>query len=92
MGSFTLESEGGYRDIAMLEECDSAVQRICKLCDWSQELDALVKGTSSQSSMKTTCAGGVVHGGTKPKVANSTSVYETHNHTHLKQRKAPSKK
>jgi hypothetical protein len=39
-----LDCEGGYRDVAMLEECDSAVQTICKLCSWNQELSALVKG------------------------------------------------
>lgn len=98
VGSFTLESEGGYRDVAMLEECDGAVQTICKLCNWSQELGALVKG-SSQSNPKTAAAGTGrgVHGETKPKVAavssknTSKSVYETHSHTPLKH-KTPSRK
>ncbi len=49
MGTFTLESEGGYRDIAMLEKCDEAVHRICEACEWTKEFNRLIKSvTSSQ--------------------------------------------
>lgn len=51
VGNFTLESEGGYRDVAMLEECDAAVYRICELCDWSQEMSKLVQ-PKNQSGKK----------------------------------------
>ncbi len=49
MGNFILESEGGYRDTAMLEECDKAVRTICKLCNWTQELDQLLKHNERQA-------------------------------------------
>ena len=48
VGNFVLESEGGYRDIAMLEECDKAVNNICSLCNWTQDLDKLVRQSKRQ--------------------------------------------
>ena len=98
VGSFKLESEGGYRDIAMLEDCDSAVRTICKLCGWSKELDVLVKGQqstggkSSQPSGGRAGTGGAVGGaktgsGSKGKPPTSKrvvgSAYQTkQGHTH----------
>ena len=49
VGNFILESEGGYRDIAMLEECDKAVATICRLCNWTWELEQLVKQNDSET-------------------------------------------
>ena len=50
MGSFTLESEGGYRDVAMLEECDKAVTTVCELSGWTPELDLVAKSNEKKCS------------------------------------------
>ena len=50
VGNFVLASEGGYRDMAMIEECDQAVRTICKLCNWTQELDQLVEPRRKQAA------------------------------------------
>ena len=42
VGSFTLASEGGYRDVALLGDCDEGVANICQHCGWTQDLDKLV--------------------------------------------------
>ena len=34
VGTFSLAAEGGYRDVALLDHCDSAVARVCVLCHW----------------------------------------------------------
>ena len=43
VGTFVLGSEGGYRDVAMLQDCDSAVSEICELCGWTEDLKALIQ-------------------------------------------------
>lgn len=42
VGTFTLEEEGGYRDVAMLQDCDSGVEEICRQCGWSRTLEDMV--------------------------------------------------
>ena len=43
VGTFALASEGGYRDVALLGECNDAVGRVCDLCGWRDSLDKLVE-------------------------------------------------
>ena len=43
VGTFTPASEGGYRDIVMLGECDTGVERVCELCGWREDLEKFVK-------------------------------------------------
>ena len=52
VGSFVLPSEGGYRDIVMLEDCDNAVCEVCKLCQWNTELEKLVKSGATKTGTK----------------------------------------
>ena len=42
VGTLTLASEGGYRDVAMLQECDDAVNKICELCGWSKTFEKMM--------------------------------------------------
>jgi len=58
VGTFTLTSEGGYRDIALLGDCDKSVTDICELCSWTKDFNKLLshpgeaagsKGTASDS-------------------------------------------
>ena len=101
VGTFTLESEGGYRDVAMLEECDSAVQTICKLCNWGQELDALVKGQGKSAASGSSVAKPTAEKGKIPRTkrvppshspqsaASAPKVCQTHKHV---KRQVPPKK
>lgn len=43
VGDLVLQEEGGYRDIAVIQDCDSAVEEICRQCGWSRQLKALLK-------------------------------------------------
>ena len=43
MGTFVLGSEGGYRDVAMIMDCDTAVAKVCEQCGWSDDLKDLTK-------------------------------------------------
>lgn len=43
VGTFVLASEGGYRDVAMIKDCDTAVKEICELCGWSDDLKRLTQ-------------------------------------------------
>ena len=36
-----LGTEGGYRDVAMIQDCDTAVSRICDMCGWTKDLKKL---------------------------------------------------
>ncbi len=38
-----LGTEGGYRDVAMIKDCDTAVDRICGMCGWTEDLEKLVQ-------------------------------------------------
>ena len=42
VGTFVLGTEGGYRDVAMIQDCDTAVSRICDMCGWAEDLKKLV--------------------------------------------------
>ena len=50
MGTFVLSSEGGYRDVAMLQDCDSAVKKICELCGWTEDLKKLICQQTAQKT------------------------------------------
>ena len=50
VGSFRLESEGGYRDVALLGDCDSAARKICELCGWINDLDKIIGGRRTQKN------------------------------------------
>lgn len=68
VGNFTLQAEGGYRDIAMLEECDLAVQRLCEVCSWTEELGGLLNPASAKRQ----------YTGKEPKLkSSSTRQYHT---------------
>ena len=98
MGPFVLESEGGYRDVAMLEESDKAVSTICKLCGWSQELEMLAKNADTRAPAEVaaikTKSGAVVAGSrskatakvTTPTTKVTTPREHAHHHIHPRTR------
>ena len=43
VGTFVLSTEGGYRDVAMIQDCDAAVSRICDMCDWTEDLKKMAQ-------------------------------------------------
>ena len=43
VGTFVLSTEGGYRDVAMIQDCDAAVTRICDMCGWTEDLEKLAQ-------------------------------------------------
>ena len=50
VGTFTLEEEGGYRDVAMLQDCDSGVEEICRQCGWSTSLKEIVRPSTARET------------------------------------------
>ena len=42
VGAFKLREEGGYRDVALLQDCESAVWSVCDACGWSRALKELI--------------------------------------------------
>ena len=83
-----LSTEGGYRDVAMIQDCDAAVRRICDMCGWAEDLEKLVLQRDSPCKAKTT----INQTTTKPKEAKErytsykpTSKNKT-DHTHRTKR------
>lgn len=53
VGSFTLEDEGGYRDVAVLQDCDRSVREICEHCGWTKDLEAFTRPAVAKSAQAT---------------------------------------
>ena len=52
VGTFVLGCEGGYRDVAMLQDCDSAVDSICGLCGWTDDFRRLTQQAVCKTTTK----------------------------------------
>lgn len=57
VGKFTLKEEGGYRDVALFQDCESAVWRVCDACGWSRALEQLMgqEKTTQETSSSHKC-------------------------------------
>ncbi len=55
VGSFQLAEEGGYRDVALLQDCEAAVWRVCELCGWSLALEQLTGRKRTDQEATTKC-------------------------------------
>lgn len=83
VGTFVLGTEGGYRDMAMIQDCDTAVSRICDMCGWAEDLKKLVlQGDAPHKHKAKTTTNHTTTCTTKPKeVKQNIPVTNQHQRT-----------